>query len=1099
MRKWIFGLIGIVMVLMVSLGADQTIRTRLRGGIETGGEPPTLEITTLAMPTCTDDTPLSGWTIDAVGGAGAGNYTFSLLSGSLPGNATLVTVGSATASITGSDPGASSYNFTVRVVDTASAFDDQTYSGACAPVGGGGSGQLRTGHPRLHITPAADTGYGIPLDTLRTRINASYSSDFQTFITTVNGQPTTTTGKGQELGPACVDACYDGIAFALFAILNPSIMSSYSWGGKTQANYIEYAKAHALFIAANMYPTRTVDQWESKQDAENFTSDHQPELGIALIYDWTRAAGETWSDGDKITLLQPGIEIYKRRTSRAGSLFFSSGDGGWWVAPYIGLAFDASEAPSGSYTYDPDQPASVDGDEVTKTYAEWILEIQSTASTDWFDNSGAFLHQGWTGHLNTHYTTGHGSTQMAGMHLSAGYAEQWSIMMGLAAKLIGTAFNNDLSVVHPFWSNWGLWSLNSLRPAALADTSNGRRLEFIYGVGGPTPSLESGGSRLTLFIGAAMATSTDLQRVIKWVSTTGYDNLGQQSDTTWQLAYWPFFHFLYGMNHLGSAQSPSVGSIANSNAFGNGWYIFRHNTSGTGNGYEDATDTMVTVHNPKTYVTDGHWRQDLSSFTIEKFGMLLGKMGNNKNSLPDHINFQAESEIDHTRMLVVKSTDTGGVYKTSINNSDLTINRTGGFNGTRPISGANGTSYCANKDTNNDTLPYYCNVGDVPRVSISGTSTGYDYVRYVYTGVWDASKVDYADREVLYRRGTLNHEYIVVVDRLTNDGGSTSYRQLWNTKLPYIPACSTSLTQIELGINFVRNQGGVWTCPNSSYWTMTHDKAIMDGADTLYTGNGRLFLKSLAPGGVWTLIGGDFYHSRDATATFTPHGRSYKNITGSVTSGGVTTVTLSSGQDSQDTGNKVIISGSSDTNLNGYHTVTKLTSTTFTVPCASCATGGAAKALTNLKSDTGAESFGDARLQMEPSTARASNVFVTVIQFGQASTIGSTMTTTNVLCSGTMTETCSGTMIGAEINDSSAKTIYLFSNDSQGAVPTMPAIITPTITGSIRVLTFNLTPSTTYHYKADVAGNIELRTSSFGGSSSAATNSAGILDFTYTR
>lgn len=1019
-------------------------------------------ITTTGLPQCVVDAAFSA-TITATGGSGTYN-AFTVVTGALPTGFAINTVSNAGV-ITGTATAEDLNNtFTIQVLDSNGQTDTQDYQLDCVIATGG---VLRTGHPRMWITPAGDTGIGNPLDSVRTMISTYYTTDFQLFIDYINAVSTDPTGKGQETGNFCQTACADGIGFALLALMDPAVLNGFSWGGRTKTDYITAGKAHAAYIAAQT--VRAVEPWNINSDW--FTSPaHSPGPTLPILYDWLTAAGATWTDLEKQAIIEAGIKLYMDSQPRSSNFIFSSSMD-YHIRHWVGLVFDLSEVPSGSFTYE----------NQTRTYAEWVLEMQDAAHKDVFDTSGTTMQQGFEGHFPVFYPLGHDpNTTAAGFTLGNSYNEGAASEWAYLQLTFQSLYNVDLATRHGFGNTWALWMLNQLAPRGIATGAGGDRYSHRYGTMTPFTGYQAGSNWTGFPMAAAMTNDVTMKRVMRWIVQEGYDNIRVGNSAETRVYYWPWTNFYFGVNHNGSALAPN-GNVPLCNAFGGGWYFCR-------TGYESADDTMITFRAPRTVFTGGHWSNDFSAFTVEKFGLLVIHGGQNKGSGSVFgVGFQAEEELDHSKVHVVMPGETGG-YKAL---HGTTFAQTGGMAVPFPTGQ---TGYCALGQ-------YRCNVGAVTRIDWDDPADGVSYARYVYSGMWPVEKVSYSDREFVIRHGSTDHEYIITLDRVTT--GNASYDKLWNIKLPFTPTSSAALTTVELGAGFVAEQGGVWTAPHTTTWTMTNAgvRGAEVGATGDYTAHGRLFLKALAPEATWTRVSGDFYEARDA-ATFAPYKQAAIPITSSTTSGGTTTITLSQGQGSPANGASVLIIGSDDANLNGFYaSVTRLTSTTFTVNCLACGTGSTGWMINRLKSDTAAETYGRARLQLRPDADQLSDLMLVVLQWGDSDTISS-MAATTLLCSSTLDAEgdCTGELVGVEIADSVEPFVFLASTDTQGGVPTLPASVTLSVTGSIDAYAINFTPGTTYYWKV-TGSTLEIRSSNtgFAGTAVAADSQSGALSFSFTR
>jgi hypothetical protein len=964
-----------------------------------------------------------------------------------------------------------------------------------------GAPTIRTTHPRLLIIDADDTGFGVQIDTLRTRLQTSdYSTTFDDYIDAVNATTQAATGKTK------IAACYDGYAFAFLALVDP-VNHGFS-NGLSSATYAAAAKAHALYIADQMQS----DTWEEKNDSEYLLAENSVNMSISLIYDWTSAAGTVWSDAEKRELIEGALENFDTPgTVGSNNAFIFGSQFTTHYLPLLGLAMKG-DAPSGStLAYDHDQ---------TLTYTEAVDLLYAEAVDLWLDDDENSYYSGVEANLDAVAVDSDGN-QKAGHFEGNSYMQGFATHITLGALLMSSAHENlDLFDRNDYLSSWPVWGFHSIRPIGHGWTSTDFATVIRFGVAGLTVDYNGGQARYGVWYGAASGNAfmttpdTTLVRAIRWARDNwnlDWSN-GNDADDT-RKAYQTFYRYIMGIEHVGAAMTPAAAAIPTSYEFAAGHFSFR-------TGFDSVDDTLVTFKAPEHQVVGGHWSNNLSAFRIEKYGNLVLQGGLTKSGGPAHVGWQNQSFLDLAVM---------GVYDAS-ENSTVNDRENGIYGGhwwdeTNP--GPSGSGLCAQKlyrqgdglSKDPATGPatalqdrYYCNAATVNAKALASNAaalTGYDYVNYTYSGAWKTSKVSFANRTFVYQRGAEDHEYVITVDYLTSV--DDDFPKFYNLKVPdnvTLANGSEFGTVVETGADFHRRQGGIWRTANTNALKMSNTFTING-----YTQRGVLHIQSLAPAGTWTKVGGDYYEFRDATGDYAPYTNpdpTWTEIASTSSCG--TTCTLITIRDYEDTPDQqddisnhkipstggphyVLISGHSAGSLNGQHVATKVGNLTFSVPVAySAGTGGSA--YRSFVADTGGDWAGAYRLEMRPTAAATNDLFLTVLQFGNNNTLTTMSATVKIDGDG------GDDIVGVQINDSTQKQLHVFSARTDAGLPTCSnaagtCSITPTISGSIRVRVYGVAASTQFYYSA---GSTILFDTADGGSWTPVTSSAaGVIEFTYTR
>jgi hypothetical protein len=192
-----------------------------------------------------------------------------------------------------------------NAVGTCVITDDEVFVPGASPYGD-------NVQPRAFLVPEGYTVQGgQTVAEMRERINTHYVSTFQSLITKCNQNILLTSLSSDSLMEARL---WDMIGCALLGILDPAVMTGYTWtsgnpsgyvGGNTQAVYLARAKSLALAFGISYLRVRTADS-----SPENYPYN----LGIACAYSWTAAADPTlWTDADKQSLAESAIRAMARR------------------------------------------------------------------------------------------------------------------------------------------------------------------------------------------------------------------------------------------------------------------------------------------------------------------------------------------------------------------------------------------------------------------------------------------------------------------------------------------------------------------------------------------------------------------------------------------------------------------------------------------------------------------------------------------------------------------------------------------------------------------------------------------------------------------
>jgi hypothetical protein len=979
-------------------------------------------------------------------------------------------------------------------------------------------------HPRMFVIPAGAAGFGVPLDTLRTRLQtATYFDDFAAYIEDVDGTSVTTTGKTK------IETCIDGWSFAFLAMIDP--LNNGFKSAQAASVYAAAAKTHAARVAAQT----EAGTWFDNNDAEYLLSHPSVHMTMALIYDWTMAAGTSWTEQEKRDLIEASLfQFGDPGTIGGGNAFIF---GSQFTTHFLGVLSYAmvGDHPSGTTTV---YPHDHDGDKSTTiTYQEALEEILYAEMIDlWLDDDLNSYYSGIEANLDAVASDSDGN-QMPGHFEGNSYMQAFSTHITMGALLVSSVHTDlDLYERNDYFSKWAHYGIAVTRPVSWGLSGTVEITPVIrFGVAGTSVDFNQNQARYGVWYGspagAAYKTTpnTTLARVARWMRENrdlDWGDGGNDNPDT-RKAYQTFYKYIFGTTHLGSALSPADAGLSTSTEFAGGLFILR-------TGYDTVDDTLVTFSAPETVVAGGHWKSNLSTFRLEKYGNLIVQGGARKSSAPGLVGWQSQSPMDYGGMI--------SVYDSSeqTNTTDRRFGKFGGhwFDDTDP--GASGANLCAPElygqanglRKTSDTQPnsrYYCNTGNVQAkhmASLAQALTGYDYVKYDFSSAWKRAsdnitptKVSKSVKYFVYQRGAENHEYIIEASylRKVNQNFPAGY----SIKVVDDATTTDSWTPVELGDDYHRRQGGHWTSGLGTF--QVNNNFLVKG----YQQQGVLFWRPLGPTDATIhKCGGDYYEARDVT-TSTGCGEVYdmpdhasfeiasiaSGCSGTctiVTVDGTSNHQISSDYEVDDEGPYILIQGTGNAILDAEHLATYLTRTTFSIPVTFSIVSGTdvsnAIGYRSLDSDAGADAFGAYRLTVVPGGSPATDhIFFNVYQWGCGAAVAANCTSGQNLTSMATTTRIVGDggddLMAAQIEDSTQKQLHVFPSTYDGSIMTCLAggtcSITPTTTGSIRVRIYGLAASTTYYYSA---GSTILFDTADGGSWTSTTSSAaGVVEFTYTR
>ncbi len=192
-----------------------------------------------------------------------------------------------------------------------------------------------------------------------------------------------------------------------------------------------------------------------------------------------------------------------------------------------------------------------------------------------------------------------------------------------------------------------------------------------------------------------------------------------------------FYKFVFGTRHV-AKKSPEEAGIPLSVHLGQG-HAMRSD-----HGVNDAT--LIQFYSPKFWYANGHNEEDMGALNIHRFGPLAVSAANTKNG-------------------------GSGVPRVQSEGKGLALNNVLGLAGDRALSPEMGSI----NDTH-DTPAHFVDGAAAHIGTVEARETVpalHDYINYNYTRSYKGgSKASLARRAVVYLRGPVNHEFVVVMDRV---------------------------------------------------------------------------------------------------------------------------------------------------------------------------------------------------------------------------------------------------------------------------------------------------------------------------------------------
>ena len=400
--------------------------------------------------------------------------------------------------------------------------------------------------------------------------------------------------------------------------------------------------------------------------------------------------------------------------------------------------------------------------------------------------------------LDYFYKTGTGWHEGSG-----GYASEGFINLGIPVALFSSAMGRDYPSTMNFFSQMPLFYAANIKPHSFASgcgtSGTARCPEYMERWGTISGGIGGVGCKPLLLNTAMLQRSNHPNAAIsKWVKEKvgGCTSVLSQYGGMW--ANGVLYQFLNGDRSIASL-SPEQANAQKTQKMGLGEYVMKSDYS------TDASQVIFWAQENNMY---GHNSPEYGNFSLHKFGNLILTPANSKSG--DAVISSAKSNI-HRNVV--------GIHKGS---SDSTMD----FNSQLPdpLFGSRGIS----------------TVGIAGKLLADSINSGsFDYISYDNSASWTPSTANVSQRELVYLRGPLNKEYVVVFDRMNVLNPSTD-EKVWKIWIPAQPVFENGAVTAP--------RTGKWTSSNSDTVSMTNKFSGLktpnfESAPT----HGKFFMKILSP------------------------------------------------------------------------------------------------------------------------------------------------------------------------------------------------------------------------------------------------------------
>ena len=583
-----------------------------------------------------------------------------------------------------------------------------------------------------------------------------------------------------------LDITTDAINYAFLYLIDPSVMISFTFA-HTQDEYGAKAIEYADYIATQASAVSTAETKRDWDDYKTFNYGGGDEAGDGHT-NFSLAVVNDWCRAHpNFTLARQ--QAWLDAIINIHDIRFNDGEIGIWASGHhFGVAQNGA-ATLGFYGDSLDSSGSY--------YSDKMDVMMATFNNDWVESFQSLS--------STLFGTGSEAPQ------GEDYNKVAVINMMPVIRMWMTAFNENI-----------IQNVSSLN----------ENLEFLLyrqkgaKIGGKQqilPTDDSGTANYTsMWWGKeeismyTIASNIDPQRagMYKWLINTYYN---YETGTNYQLRAVPYYFF----NHIESISPQSPESLGAPLSKGSGGCYYMRD------GFGGIDDTLIVFFTPKFH-TDygGHGHRDFASFRIHKHG-----------------------DLAITRQIAKSYTTNVMATQNSMFNNTMGVLKSGEVdtNGLNLMGYRSGYSTTARYSTDAAFQTNGSNhVGEVTADDLEGTH--YDYIDYDYSNSWDDTKVDYAERELVYLRsdGGLNDEYVVVFDRINSV--DAAYKKFYLLHASFEPTLlnnsnSTITMTAENYPNDPDGLGGRWVHTNANPTTDN----IMRIDNTYDVGHARMYNKTLFP------------------------------------------------------------------------------------------------------------------------------------------------------------------------------------------------------------------------------------------------------------
>jgi hypothetical protein len=390
----------------------------------------------------------------------------------------------------------------------------------------------------------------------------------------------------------------------------------------------------------------------------------------------------------------------------------------------------------------------------------------------------------------------------SGWHEGPGYMESiltFQIPVAMFSSALATNYFNTV----PFFYTFPAFLEANVKPHTLLSNSSGTRYrEFLERWGVISDGIAGVWCKSILLTSGALRRANHPHAALaKWVHQQTESRKCSDAVTRyggiWSNAV--IFWFLYGDKET-TARSATELNIAKTQKLGLGQYVLR-------SGYRsDATQIVFWATPWNMY---GHEPETQGGqFTIHKFGNLILHSANGKSGM---------GEI---------KTNEGNIFRNVIGihkgNSDPRLNFNGGLV-KDPFWNARGIGKIRF-------------VGKLIAEDINGGS--YDYIAHDASLAWNPATADVVQRDLVYLRGPVNKEYVVVFDRVNVKNPSID-KKIWKIWIPTQPV-------FENGVP-TNPRVGKWVSTNTDTMSVTNKFASSQLENQSAPTHGKFYIKTLAP------------------------------------------------------------------------------------------------------------------------------------------------------------------------------------------------------------------------------------------------------------